>query len=162
MPNTVRCIECGAALSSERAELGYRYCTRPDCQALHHRPVEVTAVGTNKGADTYLVADAEEIQRRGEAGELAKKDTALGLNYRGSVRAPAQRPSPPTPRPPIPRPRQAPARQPWTAAQEKAVRVYHDLGLSPRQIAERARQNMPRLGITERLVVQILSAPGRG
>jgi hypothetical protein len=33
------------------------------------------------------------------------------------------------------------------------------MGLSPRQIAQRARENAPRLGITERLAVQILSAP---
>ena len=35
------------------------------------------------------------------------------------------------------------------------------MGLSPRQITERARQNAPRLGITERLAVQILSSPPR-
>jgi hypothetical protein len=35
------------------------------------------------------------------------------------------------------------------------------MGLSPRQIAERARQNAPRLGVTERLAVQILSSPPR-
>jgi hypothetical protein len=35
------------------------------------------------------------------------------------------------------------------------------MGLSPRRIAERARQNVPRLGITERLAVQILSTARR-
>jgi hypothetical protein len=35
------------------------------------------------------------------------------------------------------------------------------MGLSPRRIVERAQQNAPRLGITERLVVQILSAARR-
>jgi hypothetical protein len=49
----------------------------------------------------------------------------------------------------------------WTPQQEKLVRFYHDMGLSPRQIAERARQNAPRLGVTERLAVQILSSPPR-
>jgi hypothetical protein len=54
-------------------------------------------------------------------------------------------------------------RRPWTAHQEKLVRLYHDMGLSPGGIAERARRTAPRLGITERLAVQILSAPpGRG
>jgi hypothetical protein len=36
------------------------------------------------------------------------------------------------------------------------------MGLSPRQIAERARENAPKLAITERLAVQILSSHKRG
>jgi hypothetical protein len=35
----------------------------------------------------------------------------------------------------------------------KLVRFYHDMGLNPRQIAERARESAPRLGITESLAV---------
>jgi hypothetical protein len=35
------------------------------------------------------------------------------------------------------------------------------MGLSPRRIAERARVNVPRLGITERLAVQIMSVVPR-
>jgi hypothetical protein len=58
-------------------------------------------------------------------------------------------------------PARSPGRAKWTPQQEKLVRLYHDMGLSPRQIAERAGQNAPRLGVTERLVVQILSSPPR-
>jgi hypothetical protein len=67
----------------------------------------------------------------------------------------------------VPRPRtptrdHPPARtptRPWTPEQENLVRVYHDMGLSPRQIVERCRSSAPRLGIDERLVVRILSSP---
>jgi hypothetical protein len=153
----VRCVECGDGLPAERVELGYTYCTKDACQARHHRGLTVTTVGVNKSADAVIVADRDELRRRGEAGEFARKDTGLGLDYRpvGGGRA-AARPSRAV-RPATPG-RTAPARR-WTPQQEKLVRIYHDMGLSPRQIAQRARENAPRLGITERLAVQILSAP---
>ncbi|MGH4007951.1 MAG: hypothetical protein ACRDTH_07300 [Pseudonocardiaceae bacterium] len=147
------CIECGGEILEERTQLGYRYCTKAECQAVHYRGLAITAIGVNKSADSFIIADAAEIKRRGEAGEFAKKDTALGLEYR--VRptgpAPARRPAR------VAEPRPAP-RRPWTAEQEKIVRLYHGMGLNPRQIAERARENVPRLSITERLATQIMSA----
>jgi len=149
-------VECGDELPDERVALGYAYCTRAACQAVHHRGLLVTTVGVNKSADSVVVADPDEVRRRGEAGEFGRKDSGLGLDYRGGTtaaqdRAPRRRPAPT----PVPR------RAAWTPAQEKIVRLYHDMGLSPRLIAERARANAPRLGVTERLVVQILSAPRR-
>lgn len=152
MTQRVTCVECGDALPDERAELGYTYCTETACQALHHRGLAITTVGVNKSADAVIVADPDEVRRRGEAGEFGKKDTALGVDYRRGVRAGARRTAP---RPVPPR---SPAGGRWTSVQEKLVRLYHDMGLSPRQIAERARQNAPRLGVTERLAVQILSS----
>lgn len=153
-------MECGDELAPERAELGYTYCLKQTCEAKHRRGVTITTVGTNKGADTVIVGDPDEVRRRSETGELARKDTGLGLDY-GSVRAggagtPRERTTPAEPAPP-----RRPARRPWTPQQEKLVRLYHDMGLDPRAIAERARRNNPRLGITERLAVQILSAPPR-
>ena len=152
----VTCVECGDTLPDERAELGYRYCTKVACQAIHHRGLTITTVGVNKSADAVIVADPDEIRRRGEAGEFGKKDTALGVENRRSGSGGSQRTAPR---------RTAPVRSPsgarWTPRQEKLVRLYHDMGLSPRQIAERARQNAPRLGVTERLAVQILSSPLR-
>ena len=151
----VRCVECGDELLAERAELGYTYCTKDACQAKHHRGLVVTTVGMNKSGDTVVVGDAAEIRERGEAGEFARKDTGLGLGYRplgaGSRpvrRAPQSPPSRPTARA-------------WTVEQERLVRIYHDMGLNPRQIAERARESAPRLAITESLAVRILSAPRR-
>jgi hypothetical protein len=150
------CVGCGDELLAERAELGYTYCTKDDCQARHHRGLVVTTVGTNKGADTVIVADPEEVRRRGEAGEFARKDTGLGLDYRPLH--PARGPRSPTK--PTPSRRPAAAR-PWTAGQESLVRLYHEMGLSPQRIVGRARENAPHLNITEQLVIRILSAPRR-
>lgn len=158
MLEAVRCIECGERLSEERAELGYRYCTKAECQARHHRGLTITAVGVHKSGDRFLVADSDEIRRRGESGDLAKRDSGLGLDYRASQVAPAAQPQPPAR---IPTPRRAPSAPVWTAAQENLVWLYHDMGLSPRQIAQRARENTPKLQITERLATQILSARRR-
>jgi hypothetical protein len=55
----------------------------------------------------------------------------------------------------------APRRSGSTPQQDTVVRLYHDMGLNPRQIAERAARQNPRLGITERLAVQILSGRPR-
>jgi hypothetical protein len=156
MARRVTCIECGDALPEERAELGYDYCTNAECQAVHRRGLTITTVGVNKSADAVIVADPDEIRRRGEAGEFGKKDTALGVDYRRSGSGAARRTAPRPPAPP-----RSPAGGRWTPQQEQLVRLYHDMGMSPRQIAERARQNAPRLGVTERLVVQILSSPPR-
>ena len=146
----VRCIECGNELLAERAELGYQYCTKKQCQVKHHKGVTITAIGLNKSADTFIVGDQEEIRRRAEAGEFAKKDTGLGVNYRAArMDAPPPRVQPGT------SPTRAP-RRPWTSEQEKIVRLYHGMGLTPQQIAERARGNTPRLGITESLAIKII------
>ncbi|HEX5406729.1 MAG TPA: hypothetical protein VFX16_31020 [Pseudonocardiaceae bacterium] len=152
---TTHCVECGDELPAGRAELGYTYCTKDTCQRKHNRGLRVTVLGTNKGAEIIVTGDADEVRRRGEAGELSTKDTGLGLDYRSPVAG-----SPAAVQPPR-RPAPQPAARPWTAQQEKLVRLYHDMGLSPGRIAERARQTAPRLGITERLAVQILSAPPR-
>ena len=151
----VCCVECGDELLAERAELGYTYCTKDACQAKRHRGLVVTTVGMNKSGDTVVVGDLGEIRERGEAGEFARKDTGLGLDYRplGAGSRAVQRPPQSPPR--------RPAARAWTAEQERLVRIYHDMGLNPRQIAERARESAPRLAITESLAVRILSAPRR-
>jgi hypothetical protein len=156
MTDHATCVECGEVLPPERIELGYTYCTKAACQAVHYRGLTITTVGVNKSADCVVVADQDEVRRRGEAGEFGKKDTAIGLDYRRGTTGALRRPAPRTVAP-----ARASARAQWTPQQEKIVRLYHDMGLSPRQIAERARQNTPRLGITERLAVQVLSGTPR-
>lgn len=151
---TVKCIECGDELVSERAELGYRYCTKKQCQAKHHRGLTITAIGVNKSADTFIVGDQEEIRKRAEAGEFAKKDSGLGINYR-SPQTGVEIPS----RPSGSVSRKTSAQRPWTREQEKIVRLYNGMGLTPRQIVERARKNTPKLGITESLVTKIMCSP---
>ena len=146
------CIGCGEELAAERAELGYRYCLAPACQERYRRGPEVTAVGVNKSGESFVVAEPDDVRRRAEAGEFAPKNAALPTTPAAGVRA-ARRPRPRRPAP-------APVR-PWTPQQEKLVRLYHDMGLTPREIVERCRAAAPRLGVDERLVVRILSAPRR-
>lgn len=160
--DSIRCIECGDQLVAERAELGYRYCTKKQCQAKHHKGLTITTIGVNKSADTVMIGDQDEIRRRAEAGEFGKKDSGLGIDYRGlgidyrSLRPAADPPARAAAhRPPASRPA---ARRPWTTEQERIVRLYHGMGLNPRQIVARARENTPRLGITESLATKIICA----
>jgi hypothetical protein len=153
----VKCIECGDELLLERAELGYKYCTKKQCQAKHYKGLTVTAIGVNKSADALVVGDVDEIKKRAEAGEFGKKDSGLGINYRsphaGTQAVPKKRELSGAVSQPIS------AQRPWTREQEKIVRLYHSMGLTPRQIVERARKNTPRLGITENLVTKIMCSP---
>ncbi|GLZ47931.1 hypothetical protein Acsp06_41160 [Actinomycetospora sp. NBRC 106375] len=160
---TSNCIGCGREIPAERTELGYTYCTAPACQAQYRQGPTVTAVAVNKSGDAYRVAEPEDIAARAAAGEFATKNTGLGTVHQDTPRVPA--PRRPTTRPTRPTRTARPATPAWTPAwtpaQENIVRLYADMGLSPRQIAARARENTPRLGITEALAVRILSSPRR-
>jgi hypothetical protein len=158
LTNDVTCVECGEELLAERAQLGYDYCTRPDCQARQRKGLTITVIGVNKSADSFIVADDDEIRARGEAGEFAKKDTNLGVGYRPVTPSPVARRRSAAKRAPDAR---TTPKRPWTAEQERIVRLYHDMCLAPAQIVERAGRNTPRLAITTALVVKILSAPVR-
>ena len=151
-------------LLDERVELGYDYCTEPMCQKKRHRGLKVTTVGVHKSADTLVIGDDREIVRRGESGEFTARDPRLGLDYRET--APTQhRPRPGVSRSTVPRPavptahRTPTGRRSWSRTQEDMVRLYHDMGLRPDEIVERARRNNPRLGITRQLVLAVLATP---
>ena len=147
------CIGCGEELAAERAGLGYRYCLAPACQERYRRGPEVTAVGVNKSGESFVVAEPDDVRRRAEAGEFAAKNAAVPPTPSRGPATPARS-----------RVRKAPApapTRPWTAQQEKLVRLYHDMGLTPREIVERCRAAAPKLRVDERLVVRILSAPRR-
>jgi hypothetical protein len=159
---TVTCTECGEQLLAERAALGYDYCTSPVCQKKRYRGPKVTAIGVNKSADVFLVADDAEIVRRGESGEFGKKNTSLGIGYRGAVPLSGLAvPPPAAPRAVHPPTLPAALRRRWTSQQEKVVRLYHDMGCNPMQILERVGANNPRLGITAALIRDILATPER-
>jgi hypothetical protein len=57
------CRSCEDPLDPRRVELGYDYCTKPDCQRRCMRGVELASVAVNKAADQYVRAD--EVVRRG-------------------------------------------------------------------------------------------------
>lgn len=146
----MRCVGCGEELLEERVELGYRYCLASACQERYREGPAVTAVGLNKSGESFVVAEPEDVRRRAEAGEFAPKNAAVTPTPASGV---------PRPRTPAPhRPARTPSRT-WTPEQENLVRIYHDMGLSPREIVERCRSSAPRLGVDERLVVRILSSP---
>jgi hypothetical protein len=56
-PSVVTCRNCGDVVDPRRVELGYDYCTRPECQELFVRGVELARVTVNKAADQYVRAD---------------------------------------------------------------------------------------------------------
>ena len=50
------CRNCGGEFSAERAELGYDYCTKPECVEACLEPLNVVAVSVNKAADQNSLA----------------------------------------------------------------------------------------------------------
>jgi hypothetical protein len=53
----VRCRSCGEELDPRRAELGYDYCMRRECQDRMMKRVELARVAVNKAADQYVRAE---------------------------------------------------------------------------------------------------------
>src|SRR5439155_18297245 len=53
----VKCTNCGEEVDPRRVELGYDYCTRPECQERLVRRVELARVTVNKTADQYVRAE---------------------------------------------------------------------------------------------------------
>src|SRR5262249_61927013 len=51
------CTNCGEPVDPRRVELGYDYCTRPECQEACVERVELAAVAVNKASDQYVRAD---------------------------------------------------------------------------------------------------------
>jgi hypothetical protein len=56
-PGDVRCSNCGDVVDPRRVELGYEYCTRPECQERFVTGVELARVTVNKAADQYVRAE---------------------------------------------------------------------------------------------------------
>ncbi len=53
----MNCRSCGDPVDPSRVELGYDYCTRPECQERCVQRVELAAVAVNKASDQYVRAD---------------------------------------------------------------------------------------------------------
>jgi hypothetical protein len=53
----MNCRNCGEPVEARRVELGYDYCTRPECQERCVERVELAAVAVNKASDQYVRAD---------------------------------------------------------------------------------------------------------
>ena len=139
------CVTCGDELHPERAEK-YSYCTKPECQERNAKGLEIAAIGVNKAADQYVVLD-ERTKQEMASGRFKKqpevpatlRDTARSH----AVRAPVSRPRPSSP-PIAARPR-------WSETQQNLALIYHAMGMTPGQVAE-------KLGISPYLATQILLA----
>jgi hypothetical protein len=53
----VKCRNCNDEVDPRRVELGYDYCTRPECQERLMKRVELARVTVNKAADQYVRAE---------------------------------------------------------------------------------------------------------
>jgi hypothetical protein len=53
----VKCRNCGDEVDPRRVELGYDYCTRPECQERLVKRVELARVTVNKAADQFVRAE---------------------------------------------------------------------------------------------------------
>ena len=53
----MKCRNCGDEVDPRRAELGYDYCTRRECQERLMKRVELARVTVNKAADQYVRAE---------------------------------------------------------------------------------------------------------
>jgi hypothetical protein len=53
----VKCRNCGDVVDPRRVDLGYDYCTRPECQERLVERVELASVSVNKAADQYVRAE---------------------------------------------------------------------------------------------------------
>jgi len=53
----LKCRTCGDAVDPLRAELGYDYCLKEECQQRNVKRVTLAALGVNKAADYYTTAD---------------------------------------------------------------------------------------------------------
>jgi hypothetical protein len=51
----LHCRHCGGPVTTERADLGYDYCTRQECVDACLEPLDVVAVAVNKASDQYVL-----------------------------------------------------------------------------------------------------------
>jgi len=145
------CITCGTELHPDRAKK-YDYCMAPECQEKNAKGLTMVAIGMNKSAEEFMILD-----------DRTAADLASGKyrdQRRGSFGPPAPatgggQPAKRARRPVRAQPATAPAKA-WTQSQEKLALLYNEQGQRPDEIGR-------KLGISPRLVTQIiLAARNRG
>jgi hypothetical protein len=121
--STTRCKNCQDVIDPRRAALGYDYCTKPDCQRRHLKPLELVRITVNKASDQYV--GPEELPTRPAAVRWGLDDADDDAHADEGV------PSRPAPSGPTPGPRPTPAR-PSTAARLRAASSELDAKLAER------------------------------
>jgi len=135
------CVTCGDELHPERAEK-YDYCTRRGCREQNAEGLRMVAVGVNKAADQYVLL-TDRTERDMAGGRFKKQPEVPSSGARRRNRT-GSRPSP------VPKRRRSPTRRPqWSRAQENLAVLYRSMGQNPEEIAK-------KLGMSVRLVTQIL------
>lgn len=136
-------ITCGRELAEERASK-YDYRTEAHCQKFNRKGLPLMAVGVNKSAELYVLA--EKSQAEMASGKCRDQCRRLyGRPTGGS--APDSPPAPPAGARTGPSPRflrgqgprrgrQSPA---WTQAQRSLAMIYNARGLRPDEIAAKMR-----------------------
>ena len=128
----------------------------PKCQEMNAKDLTMVAIGMNKAAEEFLILDE---RTREELANGKYRDQRLG-SFGPPASAVRPRPESGNARPAAaghssPRLRQghapAAARPPWTRKQEKLALLNNQQGLKPAEIAA-------KLGVTSRLVTQIILA----
>jgi hypothetical protein len=71
-------VTCGDRILSERAELGFRYCTKPHCVRENHKGMVVIEIAQHKTNPEYVVLD-------GDAGDRALQNMRDGKYRRDPV-----------------------------------------------------------------------------
>jgi hypothetical protein len=148
------CVTCGTELHPDRAQK-YNYCMARECQEKNAKGLTMVAIGMNKAAEEFMILDETtradlasgryRDQRQGSFGPAARAATA------GQPAASRAWPARPAAR----RPATPPAKA-WTRSQEKLALLCNEQGQRPDEIAA-------KLGISQRLVTQIiLAARNRG
>jgi hypothetical protein len=90
----VRCKNCGETVDPQRVELGYDYCTRPECQERFVKGVELARVTVNKAADQYVRAEEVVPSDPGPRWGIDEEDEGAGRpRARAPEPAPVRRPS---------------------------------------------------------------------
>ncbi len=90
----MQCRNCGDVVAPERAELGYDYCLKEECQRRCLKPVLLAAVGVNKAADYYT--RAEEVLPPPGPSHLGSTDDDVAEAPRRRARSPRRKRAPST------------------------------------------------------------------
>jgi hypothetical protein len=82
--SSIRCQHCQDPIDPRRAALGYDYCTKPECQRRHLKPLELVRITVNKASDQYI--GPEELPPRPSAVPWSIDDGGEDVSIRPAER----------------------------------------------------------------------------
>lgn len=145
----MKCVTCGDEILPERVELGFDYCTKPNCVRENHAGLVVAEIGQHK-------TNAEYVILKGEAGDRALKAMREG-KYRRDAAVVQRQISRTDFEVPSGRFRQ-PKRKRYSAERMKFVHALQDQGYRVDAIVEKGAY----MNLTRDEVVRYMSSNRRG